>query len=165
MVKNSLGFSLIEVMLYCLIAALLTVLVGQFLSKSIVVLGNDVQRTAETMNMHTAFALIMRDIEDAHSAIDSFMAINDGELIFKTDAGSIGWKHNQKGLYRFSGSYDFKKRRWLTVHSTPVLSALSHFSYSLMQKMGHVKAVEITIATSENTKVRTQISLINGVIA
>jgi hypothetical protein len=150
-------------MLYCLIAALLTVFVGKFLSKSIVVLANDAAQTAQTMNVHTAFALLSRDVEQAQSELDSWRMIGSNELIFKTATGDIGWKFNQKGLYRCAGSYDFKKKRWLTVHSTPILTAVSDFSPSLRQESEHVRALEITIEMPNSKKMRNTLLLINGV--
>jgi len=152
--KWSVGFSLIECLIYCAILALMSLLVFAYFSRQNNALRTFVASGQRSMDCFIACQLLAADIIQAEPKQMWWHQTND-EYIFKTSQESVAWRLHEHNVYRAKGEYDFARHAWEHKSTALVARHVAALSIQTQKNNAMVTAVTIRITHDSGSHTRT----------
>jgi len=109
---NKLGFSLIECMAYCLLFALLMIMLFKFAVAMQVRVAHQSKAGSSLTNISAAHDVFAHDMRQASSHKTFWKKTTLNELIWLEGDKDIGWHFSDNKLFRIEGSYSSSLELW-----------------------------------------------------
>ena len=138
------GISLVECIIYCVLWAVLSVLVFSFFSMHSQKFLNVTHQGQAYMLLYSTSSLLERTISMANPAL-AYWDTTQG-LIFRTSKGDIGWNIKDQKLYQTVGTYDFIRHHWTKKSATLIAMHVTKFNYQPIIHHDYIKSVSASIA-------------------
>jgi len=124
------GFSLIELMFYCMCLTILALIWSRLLLNTHGTMSRYSTQCTQLAELYGAYDVCVRDVRNAAGSKAWHMATN-GKLIWQqSDTMWIGLLFEDKKLLRYEGNYDSKKNSWDAHKKSLVADGLSMASFA-----------------------------------
>lgn len=144
MIRYAKGFSLIECLVYCVIASILSIMVFTFFNQTITKIHIFSVQEQEIVGQWSAQQLLRKDIQMANSQLSDW-DILEKAFVCKIGTRCVGWQLKNGSLYRFKGDYDFLSHQWQKKSTALVIRNLHDFALAIQQNQRLIEAITYTL--------------------
>lgn len=148
MMRNIIGFSLIECLVYCVVLGLLSITISQYFSNMCTRIHCLSAEQKEIFIQASVHQLLLRDFQSAEVRKE-YWYCNGSHIICHVGSDSIGWYLQDSNLYRSKGRFNFLGHVWEERHTALVAEKVNHFDSMLLNDNATIEAVSYTIGTAQ----------------
>lgn len=126
------GFSLIEVLLYCVLLSVLVTFLFGWVHKTQSSLKNESSMIMNYMGDCAAIDRLAHDLRQAPAALDHWARMHSNEIIWYTGKTYIGWKLTGSQLARYEGV--FKDAQWVDYTRSLIHEQIHKISFECLPR-------------------------------
>jgi len=162
--RNGAGFLLFEFMLYLFLAIVIASLTSYVAVTTYTQMLACTTRCAVAVAASCALDVLVRDLRQAPAERSSWKSISDGDYVWHTPQGDLGWQLRTQSLVRTSGIFDSVSHEWQHATHSVIMDNVVNFVCECTYKNSLIEHVVCILTATNGTSVTRYVTLSRGIL-
>lgn len=156
------GFLLFEFMMYLMLAMVVVYLASYLAVTTYTQILVCTNRCSLSVATSCALDVLVRDVRQAPADQSLWKSMQDGDYVWRTYQGDVGWQLRKKNLVRTSGIFDSVMHTWKDAAQSVIVDNVVDFTCHCVHKNSLIEYVVCTITTADGKSSMRYVTLYNG---